>query len=405
MANTFLTSSLISKEAAALFRVHNSFLATGNRRYEGMFNENTYKPGDTINVRLDNFFEGQRGDSVVAEDITEASIPVTIQPLFSVPILYTPTDLQRKIADFSDEVLMPAVRRLSAMMNKAIWDAGLTQITNIAGDPAANLNTFASLDDVNPIMDDLAIDPVYNRYASIAPKEVQQLRSAASLQNSFVSPINKEITMDAMLGRLADFDIYKDQSVTKFTAGTHAGPGSVTVNAAVSSGNTIVLTGLTDGTTFVPGDIITIAGVFGWNPILRQKTELNKTYTVTNNETVAGGNATLTVSETIQFTGSRKNVFADGGDTEIPAGAVVTLYDDHVANYCYSEKGLITCMPPLQPMDSPHSSVATDRDYGISVRVSKSAEVLENRNVLRLDAQLATTWVPNQAVRLISKGY
>lgn len=405
MANSYLTSNLISKEAVALFKIFNSFIATGYRKYENMFSDSTYKSGDTINVRLDNFYIGARGDAIAAEDVVEASVPVTIRPLYSVAITYTPTDLQRKIADFNDEILMPAVRRLIAMMNRDIATAALTQVNFFTGDASANLNTFASLDQVNPIMDNLAMDPAYKRYASLNPTQVQQLRSATTLQNSFVEPINKEITMDAALGRLADFDIFKDQSISRFTAGSHLAAGDITVKTAVSSGTTIVLTGLTinETTVFKAGDVISIAGTSEFNQITREPTGREMQFAVQEDADSDGsGDVTITVFPSIQFTGPRKNIFADGGDTEIAAGSVVTVVASHTPNICYTERGLITCMPPLQPMDAPESSTTTDKDYGVSIRVSKTAEVLENKNVIRLDAQLATRWVPQQAVRLVS---
>lgn len=403
MSNTYLTSNLISKEAVALFGVMNSFIATGYRKYENMFSDATYKPGDTINVRLDNFYVGSRGDVVTAEDIVEASIPIQIRQLYSVPIAYTPTDLQRKIADFSDEILTPAVRRIVAMMNKDIALAALTQVTYWEGDPSSNLNSFASLDQVNPIMDNLAMDSIYKRYASLNPTQVQQLRSAASLQNSFLPMLNKDITMDAKLGHLAGFDIFKDQSLTGFIAGTHQTSGTITVLTAVSSGNQITVTGLTPSiqNIFQAGDPISITGTFEFNPITRAPTSRAMQFAVQANASSDGsGHAVLTVSPTIQFTGPRQNIYSS--TNQIPAGAVVNVVGNHLPNVAYTERGLVTCMPPLAPMDSPMSSVSTDTRYGVSMRVSKSAEVMNNKNILRLDGQLAFSWVPGQAIKVIT---
>jgi hypothetical protein len=403
MANTYLTSNLISESAVAIFKIENSFIPTAYRKYENMFSQNTYKPGDTINVRLDNFYEGARGDSVTAESIVEASIPVTIAPLYSVAIQYRPTDLQRKIEDFADEFIAPATRRLAAMINRDIQQASLTQVNYFVGDDAANLNTFASLDQVNPVMLNLSIDPAYRKYASLSPKQAQQMRSSSTLQNSYVSPLNKDITMNAALGHLAGFDIFQDQSITNFTAGTHAAAGDITVKTAVASGSSVVLTGLNVGATFKAGDVFSIDGTYVYNQTLRIATSTNMQFTVLENATAdGGGDVTLSIYPAIQMTGPRKNVFADGGDTQIAAGSVVNVVASHTPNICYSERGLIACMPPLQPMDSPYSATTTDREYGISIRVSKSAEVLENMNILRLDAQVAYKWVPGQAVRLIS---
>jgi len=401
MANSFLTSNLISKEAVAIFKALNSFIGTGYRKYENMFNDNTYKSGDTINVRLDNFYVGARGDTVTAEDIVEESIPVTIGPLYSVPIRYRPTDLQREIADFSAEFIMPAARRLVAMMNTDIANAAKTQINNFVGDPMAYVNSFKALDAVNPVMDELNMNN-YRRYVCLNPQNAHELRSAPSLQNSFVSPINKDITYDARIGRLADFDVMKDNSISLHTAGTHATAGSIQVDTAVSSGTTILLKGLTAGATFKAGDPLSFAGVYKFDKINRQAINSNFQVTVTADATADGaGDVSLTVFPALVATGPRQNFIVPGASpNEIPVDTVVSVIGDHVNNVAYTERGLITCLPPLERMDSPESSTYTHD--GISLRVSKTAEVLDNMNVLRLDGQMAFSWVPDQAVRLVA---
>lgn len=410
MANQYLNSQLISKEAVAIFKALNSFVSTGYRKYENMFNENTYKAGDTINVRLDNFYVGARGDSVTAEDIVEDSIPVTIQPLYSVPIKYTPTDLQRDIADFANEFISPAVRRIIAMINNDIYQASLREIALWLGDISSPINSFRSLNQVNPLMDSLNMNN-YQRYICLDPSNAFELQSAKEVQNAFTAPLNKEVTMDAQLGRLAGFDILKDSSIDGHISGTHAASGDITVKTAVSSGNTIVVTGLTQTTgTFNVGDAFSLDGVFEYDRIKRKKTSYLKKFTVIgiSGAANADGDITLTVYPSLTATGPRQNFIVPGADpNEIPTGTVVNTLTDtdqgYINNIAYTDRGLITCLPPLERMDSPDSYTMNDKESGISLRVSKSAEVLENKNVLRLDAQCAFRWVPNQALRLVSK--
>lgn len=405
MSNSFLNSTLISKEAVAIFKSFNSFIAAGYKGdYSQMFNGKDYKPGDTVNVRLDNYFIGQRGDSVTAESIVEDSFPLTIQPLYSVPISYRPTDLQRNIADFGEEILKPAVRRLVAMMNSDIATGVLTQVNPYVGDPTANLSSFASISQVNPVLDNLNANG-YDRYLAISPDNAQSVQN--SLQNSFVSPLNKDITYNASMGRLADMDIMKDNAIQQQVVGTHANSGSITVQAAIQTGNTISLSGVTNGATFNAGDIFTIAGVQSWDRI-NQKPVTNpalKAFTVLTTVTASGTTVTLTIAETLVNTGPRQNFYVAGASpNQIPANAVVTFVNNNFsANVAFTERGLITVIPPLQKMDSPFSDVFTDANFGVSLRVSKTADVLNNMNIMRLDGQMAFKWVPGQAVKLLSK--
>lgn len=401
MANSYLTSNLISKEAVAIFKVFNSFLNTAYRKYEGMFNAQTYAPGDTVNVRLDNFFIGQRGDSVIAEDIQEASIPLTIAPLYSVPIAYTPTDLQRKIVDFSEEILQPAVRRIVTMMNSDIALAVLTQVNYFVGDTSAPVNSYKALDAVNPAMDLLAMDPAYVRYAMLSVNDAHELRSNPTIQNSFVSPLNKEVTLQSQLGQLAGFDVMKDQAIQKFIGGTKAIQAPATDFLIVSyTASTITISGAVpnQANVFASGDLIYLPSSTQFNQVLRQTTGAAMSFAVTSATTAtAGGQVTLGIYPNMILSGPRQNM------NSAPAvGDVVKAVSNHIANVCYTERGLICAIPPLERMDSPESYTFTDRDSGVSLRVSKTAEVLNNKNILRLDGQMAYAWVPQQAMRLVS---
>jgi P22 coat protein - gene protein 5 len=401
MANSYLTSTLISKEAVAIFQTENSFMEVGYKgSYEKDFSDARYKTKDTINVRLDNFFELQRGDVVTSEDIVEASIPLTILPLFSIPISYTPTDLTRDIADFGEEVLKPAVRTLIAGANKVIADNAKYQVTNFIGDPSAYVNTFTAFDAINVRLDQLGANG-YDRYASLNPQNAGTLRGG--LANFFNSSLNEKIVQSATLGNLAGIDVMKDNAISRHVAGTHAASGPITVKTTVANGATIVLTGLSTGATFKKGDRFTIADVMDFDKIYRQPLSFQKQFIVAADVTTAGADATLTLSEALVSDTSRQNYIVNSASpNQIPANAVVTFVGNYTANVGYTTRGLITVMPALDRMDSPDSYVETDKKYGVSLRVSKTAEVLNNKNIMRLDMQMATAWVPGQSVVLMS---
>ena len=108
MANDILTSDLLSKETAAQFALASTFTNTGNKKYEGLYTQQAFTPGDIINMPLDNRYKVQRGDSVTAEDITDRKLSMEILPLYSQAVSIKPTDLQRSIRDFGDMIIAPA---------------------------------------------------------------------------------------------------------------------------------------------------------------------------------------------------------------------------------------------------------------------------------------------------------
>lgn len=410
MANTYLTSDLIASEAVALLQSINSLIRLGNRRYEGMLVAKQYAPGNTISLRLDNFYQVQRGDAVTATPITEADVPLTMQDLFSVAIAYDPTDLQRKIVDFSKEFIVPAVRAISTQINAAIYQAALTQVANYTGDISAPLNSIKSVASVNPLMDTLNMNN-YSRNLVVDPYNYYQLVTNSDTRNSFLPSLNKALTIDARLGRLVDLEVFKDTGVSKFVSGTHTPAtlgGDITVTTAITTGTTMVLGGFASGATVNEGDLITLTGVYAMDQVGQKPLSQQKQVVVTTGGTASvGGALTIEVFPAFTNTGSRINFFTPGtSPNQVPAATVVNFVTNstsgYINNLAFTDRGIALVMPPLPRMDSPFSAVATDPTSGVSMRISRSADVLNNVNTLRLDAQMGVRWINDQSVKLVS---
>ena len=93
--------------------------------------------------------------------------------------------------------------------------------------------------------------------------------------NNFTPVFNEDIVRQSAIGHLSYFDIYQSQNIVRHQAGAGPSltPGDVlTVNgAAIASGNTIILAGATASVVnyFLPGDLISLAGVQSVNPLSR----------------------------------------------------------------------------------------------------------------------------------------
>jgi len=408
MANEFLSAEglgLIGRDAAYEWKNNNTFLATATRDYDRMYDANAYyNPGETIYVRLPNNYLTQEGDSVTAKDVKEAVTPIVLQPLLSVPLTYTTTDLTTKVgmSNWKNRVLNPAMRSLVSQLNLKIAERAELQVSNYTGDAAANIASYGAVDNAGAVLDELANARAIRRYASLATRQSASLRQAADLQNSFVDPINKEITLNSKLGRLADFDMFTDQSI-KYHVTSTADRSSVTVKTtSVTGATTIIMTGFPVSTANVvlPGDVFEIAGTNSVNPITLADTGQVRKFVVTaaaNSD--SGGDATIAISPTIIFdaNNARTNV------TALPAAtSAVTFIASHHVNMAWSEDGLCVVCPKLAPLDSPYSVTIQDPDSGYSLRLSKTAEVLENKNVFRLDVLWGATWLDDRATRILS---
>lgn len=410
MANEFLSAEglgLIGREAAYEWKNNNTFLGAATRDYDRMYDPSAYyNPGETIYIRLPNNFLTQEGDTVTAKDVKEHVVPVVLEKLLSVPLTYTTTDLTTKVgmSNWKNRVLFPAVRSLAAQLNLKIVNKAITQVANYTGDATADLNAYADIDNAGAVLDELANSRAIRRYCSLAVRQAATLRQSATLQNSFVTPLNKEITLNSRMGRLADFDMFTDQSIPFHTTSTASRTG-VTVKTTVtpSGTNSIIMTGFPVSTANVvlTGDVFEITGYYSVNPITLASTGQTKKFVATADASSdSGGDATITVSPAVIFDTDNplRNITAAPAAT-----AVVTFIADHHVNMAWSEDGLCVVCPKLAPLDSPYSQTIQDPDSGYSFRISKTAEVLENKNIFRLDVLYGATWLNDRATRILSK--
>jgi len=408
MANTYINSELLSKSAVAHFRLNNTFFGTANHAYDGMFIDKTYDPGNTVNLRLKNFGKVQRGNTVTAVDIVETSLPLTLQQLYSYPVTYTTDDLSTKLRmnTWMDRVFYPGVDSLVAEINKDIAANAALVTYNWDGVVGTEISTFAAVDTISAQMDELAI-PMANRYMALTPGNSSKLKS--SLQNSFNTTLNEEISIGSRMGKLSTFEMYSEQLIATHAAYPAASIGTPVVNGAVTSGNTIVLSGLTASITgiFKAGDVISISDVFKVDPIAKNNAGHKMQFVITADaDSTAGGACTILVSPTIigDSTNPNQNIVNSPAvaTNEIPNGATVFRPETHKANIAYTNESLYFVTPPLAKFDVEESYTFKDPETGLSMRVSKSAEILNNKNVLRIDILCGYLWIPSHTFRVIT---
>jgi len=415
MANTLINSTLLSKQAAAYFKLNNTFIATANRQYDGMFSDNTYDAGQTINIRLDNQHIVQRGDAVTASDIKETYLPLTLQDLYTVYVNYSTVDLSTTLRynTWKERVLLPAVQNIIADINKDIAAAAANSIYLTTGTPGSSINTFAEVDIAGAILAEQGVDQGKDWFFAINHRDGSALKTA--LQNSFNTTLNKEISFGSRMGKLSYFDFYYDQSIARHQSYT-GDYGTPVVNGAVSSGNSIVASGFTGSITGIlkQGDVIEITHdtlqPYFVNRVNKVNTGQYAQFVVTADaDSSAGGAVTIPVSPTINIDTSDPNQNLSGA---IPDGATITVIRKGTVadgldglqnvNLAYSSSGLYAVCPPLEKLDGQDSSTFTDPETGWSLRVSKGSDIANNVNQLRIDVLCGYLWIPSQAVRVVS---
>lgn len=403
MPNQFITTNLVSNTALAMFANNAPFVMTASRIYQDDFTSSGYKIGDTLQVRRQNNFIVGDGSTATPQSIIETVETITIAHQYHALISYTVQDLTLRIEDFSRIFLQPAIQNIVTQMERDISSLAEQQLYFFSGTAGTPINSFTTVDLSGAKLLEQGVNIASDAYIAMTVRDGSSLKGA--LMNNFTPVFNEDIVRQSQIGHLSYFDIFQSQNIVRHVAG--AGPtlhpsDTLTVNGAVSSGNTIILAGATISTTnyFLPGDLISIAGVNSVNPLSRQSTGQNMQFVIINAANSSGGGAvTITVNPVINSDSSSplQNV-----SNPIPNGAAVTVVPSYNVNVAYPSRALDIVCPPLYKLQVPYASVAVDDETGLSLAVTQSGDILGYQNFMRIDVLTGYAWHPQYAVKLLS---
>jgi hypothetical protein len=316
-------------------------------------------------------------------------------------ISYTIQDLSLRIEDFSRLFIQPAIQNIISKMEQDICTAAETTINFFTGTAGTPINSFTTVDLAGAKLLEQGVNIANDTYLAMTVRDGSALKG--SLLNNFTPVFNEEITRNSAIGHLSYFDIFQSQNIRQHIAGV--GPNTfatdvLTVNGAVSSGNTIVLAGATASQTnyFLPGDLIEITGVNSVNELSLVSTGQPMQFVIQQSANSSGGGAvTITVSPVIQTTGPLQNV-----SNAIPNGAAVKTIPNYNINVAYPMRGLDIVCPPLYKLQVPYASVAVDPVTGLSLACTQTGDITSYQNFMRLDLLCGFAWHPQYVVKLIS---
>jgi hypothetical protein len=403
MANQFITTQLVSNTALAMFANNAPFVMTASRIYQDDFQNSGYKIGDTLQVRRQNNFIVGDGSTAVPQDIIESVENITVAHQYHALIAYTVQDLTLRIEDFSRMFIQPAIQNIVTQMERDISSAAEQALNFFTGTAGTPINSFQTVDLAGAKLLEQGVNIASDAYLAMTVRDGSALKSA--LLNNFTPVFNEDIVRQSAIGHLSYFDIFQSQNIVKHVAGvgpTTYSADTLTVNGAVSSGNTIVLAGATASITnyFLPGDLISIAGVHSVNPLSRASTGQNMQFVITQAaNSSAGGALTITVSPSIISSSSSPLQNVDG---PVPTAAVVTVVPSYNVNVAYPSRGLDIVCPPLYKLQVPYSSIAIDPETGLSLAVTQTGDILGYQNFMRLDILCGFAWHQQYAVKLLS---
>ena len=421
MANALITSQVVTNEVLRIAHNSSAFLGNMNSDYQESWN-GQYKPGTTVNARGPVQFTHRTGEAANVQDVTERSVPITLQPLLGLDFQVASTDLATSVGSdgkvmpaFKERYLVPAGLKLSAILDSQVATLLKNGAHQIVGTPGTPPATFADLLQAAVPLDRMSVPRDGKRMAAIEPGANASI--AAGLATLFNSQqLLAEQYKTGIIKTSAGLDIAMSQNVPSHTVGPLGGTPLVNganqglINAG-STDNPFALTTslVTNGWTAAAaarlnqGDTFTIAGVFSVNPETKQSTGVLQSFLCTAAASSdASGNLTAIISPAIIAGGAYQNVTArpaSGAALTITSGAANTTYTQNMVWH----KDAITFVSPKQEipggMDMAYQASLAD-EGGISLRFVRGYNITTNQFVSRFDILWgAAVTLPNFVVR------
>lgn len=414
MSNTFETTQYILDEVFIRFINYLSYAKVANRNLEADFKNLKYATGQTINYRLEERFLGGEGATATDEAVVQIVRPLTINKQFHSMVSFNGMELtfdRARDQPYLDMMLKPRAKRLANKAEQFICTDNLQpKIYQTVGTPGVPI-TYETVLDTKAYMNELGIPDDGNRYFSNSPQVTAALSNA--LYNVFNMTVNKGALMDGFIGHLAGMDFFETNFLKRQIAGVgQAGASGVAgfklagtvTNGPISSGNTIVVTGLVinQAVAFNKGDKIQLAAaadVYMVNPLNYEPLSQTAQFVVTAVTPSDGaGNATITVEPAIVVSGARQNISAP-----IPNGAQLLLANDHNESIAFHNQAIVFAAPPISELKGGVEAVTTYSDmYKMAMTYTLGADIRNYVQLDRLDLIAGVAINPEFAVTVMS---
>ena len=243
--NVFLTPEVVAKEALMVLQSNLVMADLVHRDYSDEF----VSVGDTVSIRRPAKFVAKNFTGTAeSQDVNEGSVAVKLDRFRDVTVAVSSKQMSLDIADFSQQVVAPAMRAIAQAIDEDILAVGVSKAGFVhEGDAdATDLSDIAALAKAM----DLAKVPMAERSLVLHPEHKYRYALAGNLSNVSYAGDN-ETLRDALLGRVYTLDTYMDQNAPDSNA---ANPGTATTFTVTgAAGDSEVTVGDLSG-TIVAGD-------------------------------------------------------------------------------------------------------------------------------------------------------
>lgn len=375
MANSFLTTTTITKEILRILRQKLTFLRKINMEYKDEFAINGAKIGDTVNIRIPTRGKIRQGRIMDAGAMVDRTTPLTITDQTGVDLVWNSSDMALKMDDFRERYLDQRIADMASGIETLVLQRALPYASGFISNSDGKLDIGDSLLANKTMTDNLAPERRY--MMTNTSGTVQVVKGAQALFNSQAQI--KGQYEDGIMTRAGGFDWFETtnmptQPLGTATFGTTAG---YLINGVTPSGSSIPVD--TGTGTIKAGQHVTFLNVYAVNGATKVSTGILFTAVVTAD--YAGGAGNLQITPALVLTGPEQNVTALPADNS--AVTIMGAATQTGVNLGFAKDFLTfaTVDLPLPP-NKDASRMTFD---GLSLRMIRDYDTINDQFLNRID--------------------
>lgn len=390
MSNSYLTVDMVTREALRVAHESCAFIGTINRDFDESFKGDP-KIGATLRIRKPNQYAVRTSGRVMdVQDQSEATTSVTVGTQYGVDMRFHSDELALSIEDFSTRYVEPAVKVLVSQVENACLAAATKATYNTVGAAGTVVGTSGDVSaffNARARLNQMLAPKDANRAAQI--DSVTMATMANGLKALFLPQADvAKAFREGFYARTAAADLYENERTWTLTNSSDVTAAS-NAAAGVTDGG-VLLKFYTDQaiTLQTVGEVFTISGVYACHPETKASLGYLQQFTVI---TADPGTSGTTISPSTTLTGAKQNVCTAAGATLLTTdfdsktlvfiGSASTAYRQNLMYH----KDAFTFVTADLPLMADSESCARRTQDGISLRVWKGADIVNDRLLMRID--------------------
>lgn len=339
---------------------------------------------------------GRVGDAMKPEDVRETVVPIVVNRLWGQDLLFSDQDLTMTVERFGERYIEPCSSIIANMIDGEGCDLmrGAYNLAGTAGTLANNLSNYTA---AKVALAKTATPQVHSLMSSVVSPDDEA--SLLGFGPNYFNPAKTigDQYMTGKMGQAVGLKFSMDQNIARQLIGLVN--GTPVVNGANQSGSTLLSSGWTATAgiqVLNEGDIISVVGMNGVNPVSWRDTGTLRTVVVTANVLSASdGTASIPIAPDINYDTTSQfqtvvNAPPNGNGIKVYNTASTAFANisgvSSAQNMVFHRDAMTLVVVRLEkPGGMEWSEEVYNKEIGLSCRLIRGYDIRGNQKLVRVD--------------------